>query len=445
MRRKMGTRVGAMAMAVAMAALTAMPSFAAFTYTPVAGTGCSFEKYLIMSPGDSVPNVTFSYTIAPGEAVSTPTDDNTVFQVLPGVSANAITITPTVFAPGDTTYNSLQSGDIDIARTAAARRTGDTAETGVEFETTKSEKYAVKTASVDFSNVSFDEPGIYRYIITETASANDEAKGIMHDRDVDRVLDIYVTDTGAGALEVSGYVMHTDINSAATPALNGDMGTADVQTAAAALADKTDGFTNEYKSKDLAFKKEVTGNQASRDKVFDFTLALTGLTEGDKYVVSLAADADANTTDGNADATSATNSATIAANAGKTNVQELTVGQDGNITQHFYLQHGQSIAVRGLPLNANYTVTENKEDYKSEASTVTGYTDATTGVVSAIAGANKAVMTSYKNTRNGVIPTGVALAVGASALVAGIGGAGLVLFGAKSRRNKREDAEENED
>ena len=227
----------------------------------------------------------------------------------------------------------------------------------------------------------------------------------MHDNDTDRVLDVYVTDNGSGTLEVSAYVLHTADDDVV---INTTMGSADVATAAAALDDKTDGFTNEYSSKDLVFKKEVTGNQASRDKYFEFTAKLADVNDDDVFTVSLADDSDANTTDGNADATSGTNSATRASNQGKENPTSVT-GAQMKAGVKFYLQHGQSIAIRGIAPNATYTVTEDAEDYKSTASAVTGFTDATTGVIGNIAGENKAVKTSFQNQRDGIVPTGVIL------------------------------------
>lgn len=404
--------------------------------TPVNGTSLTFKKFLIIGAGDNVPNVTFSYTIAAGTAISTDTSSNTVFQVDAGVDADKITITNTTFAPGETTYTSVQSGDIDVTRQASDRATGLTADTGVEFETSKGEQYAVQNATVDFSGVTFVEPGVYRYIITETASTTNAAAGIMHDNDVDRVLDVYVTDNN-GTLEISGYVLHKNESNIA---ISSTMGSNDVMSEGDQLADKTDGFTNEYKSKDLVFKKEVSGNQASRDKYFAFTLKITGLTSGNVYTVSLADDSDANTTDGNADATSGSNNATIAANAGKPNVTTLTAGAGGTIEQVFYLQHGQSIAVRGLPINATYTLTENAEDYKSTGAAVTGYTDATSGDIGIVAGNNKVVKTSFKNERQGIIPTGIISIMGpaiAVILIAVIG-IGIVLMG---KRRKEERAE----
>ena len=304
--------------------------------TPVDGTSLTFKKFLIIGAGDNVPNVTFSYTIAAGTAISTDTSSNTEFQVDAGVDADKVTITDTTFAPRATTYTSVQTGDIDVTRQASDRATGLTADTGVEFETSKGEQYAVQNATVDFSGVTFVEPGVYRYIITETASTTNAAAGIMHDNDVDRVLDVYVTDNN-GTLEISGYVLHKNESNIA---ISSTMGSNDVMSEGEPLDDKTDGFTNEYKSKDLVFKKEVVGNQASRDKYFEFTLKLENVGNENTFTVSIADDNDPNTTDGNADATSGSNNATITANRGKENVLTLTSDASGEITRKFYLQHG---------------------------------------------------------------------------------------------------------
>lgn len=418
------TRIAMVAATVAMVASMATPAMAATTYTPIAGTSCNFNKYLIMDAGDTVPNATFSFTVAPGQAVSADTSDNAVMQVLPGLGTP--TIADITFAPSDSTATAAGT-NIDVARTNVQR--GGTAGDTVQLDA--GEKYATKQGTISFSGITFPEPGIYRYIVTETASAAHAAAGIIHDTDVDRVLDVYVTDDGQGTLVVSSYVLHTSVSD---PVINTSMGSADVAAQAAALADKTDGFTNEYISKDLVFKKEVTGNQASRDKWFEFTATMADVNDDDVFVVSLADDSDANTTDGNADATSGTTAATRASNQGKTNPTSVT-GAQLKAGVKFYLQHGQSIAIRGIAPNATYTVTEDEEDYKKTASVVTGYTDATTGVIGTIAGNNKAVKTSFQNQRDGIIPTGVAVAVLPGLALLGIGGAGLLA----SKRKKEEE------
>ena len=407
------------AMAI-MASLMTTPVMAGNTYTPVAGTSCNFNKYLIMDAGDTVPNATFAFTVAPGEAISASTADNSVMQVLPGVGTP--TIESVTFGPTDTTATSAGT-NIDVARAASTRATGLTAETGVELES--GEKYATKQATVSFSGITFDEPGIYRYIVTETANATHEAAGIMHDNDVDRVLDVYVTDDGTGTLVVAGYVMHTDVDDVD---INVTMGSADVATAGAALEDKTDGFTNEYNSKDLKVQKSVTGNQASRDKYFEFTVTCTDIADEDSYIVSIADDNDANTNDGNADATSGTTSATIAENQSKTNPTTVT-GAQLKAGQKFYLQHGQSVVIRGLAPNAGYTVTENAEDYASAV--MTGKTNS--GTIATVAGSNKMAEAGFTNTRDGIIPTGVGVAVLPGIALAALGALGFFATKKKKR------------
>lgn len=391
---------------------------AATTYTPVNGTSCNFNKYLIMDEGDSVPNATFSFTVAPGTAIAA--DPGTTMAVLAGVGSP--TIADVTFAPGDATATAAGS-NIDVARTNVDR--GGAAGDAVQLDA--GEKYATKQATVDFSSVQFTEPGIYRYIITETANAAHASAGIIHDTDADRVLDVYVTDDGTGALVVSQYVLHTEVGPVDATA---NYGSGDVATAGTAIDDKTDGFTNEYASKDLKFSKEVSGNQASRDKYFEFTVTVSGIADEDSYVVSIADDNNAVTNDGNADATSGSNAATIAANAGKTNPTTVT-GAQLKAGQKFYLQHGQSIVIRGLAPNATYTVTENAEDYKSEV--MAGKTN--TGVIGTVAGENKMAEAGFRNVRDGVVPTGIAMSA-STGLILVAGSLGWFVLGAKRRKEE---------
>ena len=438
-----------------MTAMLSVPVTAATTYTPVAGsaTECTFKKYLIMDAGDTVPNATFSFTIAPGQAVSADTSDNAVMQVLPGVvvrdASNKITapsITNVTFASTDATTSVADAAaitaltEIDVKRTQQDRT--NTAGTDL-VQLDAGEKFASGTATVDFSGVSFPEPGIYRYIIAETADTAHAAAGITHDTDVDRVLDVYVVDNStatANALQVAAYVLHTNVTD---PAIGTDMGPADVATAGAALADKTDGFTNEYSSKDLVFKKEVAGNQASRDKYFEFTAKLENVNDNDVFTVSLADDNDADTTDGNADATSGTTDATRVSNQGKTNPTSVS-GAQLKAGVKFYLQHGQSIAIRGIAPNATYEISEDAEDYKSEAAAVNGYTDqvktdSTNATLGAVAGDNKAVKTSFKNTRDGIIPTGILMSAAPWILLGVVVVGGVIFFLVRSRKKYEEE------
>ena len=383
-------------------------------YTPVTGTSCSFRKYLIMDESDSVPDVTFSFSVSPGEARGTDPDDPMVMRVSAGIG------TPTVgnvsFTSTDSTTGNIGTA-IDVARTNEDR--GGSPGDAVQLDT--GEKYAMKQATVDFTGIQFPKPGIYRYIIAEVPSQANAQAGIVQDTDSDRVLDVYVTDSGNNTLAVSAYILHT---------IAGDVRnqTAD-SGSAAALVDKTDGFTNEYTSKDLKIRKEVSGNQASRDKYFEFTVTAAGVADTDSFTVSLANDDVVTTNDGNADAVTGTNAATIAANRGKTNPSTVT-GAQLKAGQKFYLQHGQSIVIRGFDPDVIYTVTENAEDYLSAV--IDGGTNS--GRIGTIAGENKMVEAGFMNSRAGVIPTGILVTAAPFAILMLLSGAGAAFILLKNRR-----------
>ena len=404
------------------------------TYTPVAiSENPTFNKYLIMDAGDTVPVATFNFSVSPGtrlpasptgvpeswtyngtkystEAAAIAAKGNGDGEITHNAASQSVEVlagigTPTIaavsFAASDTTETAAGT-NIDVARTNEER--GGTAGDTVQLDT--GEKYATKQATINFSGIEFPEPGIYRYIISETAG---NTSGIVYDTDTDRVLDVYVTDNGSGTLVVSSCVMHTDASAVAATT---DMGSGDVATASSPLTDKTDGFTNEYTSKDLRVSKEVSGNQASRDKYFEIEITCTGIEDASKYVVSIANDSDNNTNDGSADATSGTNTATISENQGQTNSTEVT-GAELKAGKKFYLQHGQNIVIRGLPPAAEYTVTEDAEDYKSTV--MTGKTN--TGTIGTVAGTGKIAEAGFTNTRDGIIPTGIFMTLGAAVAV----------------------------
>ena len=353
---------------LAMASVTAPVN--AENYSPVSGTETTFDKYLILDADANVPAAEFSFAISPGTAIAA---SETAMEVLAGPSAPTIASTA-VFSPQDTAYSTVQAGDI--------------------LTLADGEKYAVKVLTADFSAVQFDEPGIYRYIITETSSSIDS---VTADSEA-KTLDVYVIDND-GHLEVASYVLHSGT---AAPAKNANGGSQDVDTNGTALADKVTGFINRYQTADLSLTKQVAGSQASRDKYFKYTLNITNAGAGSKIAVDMTSNAETGPVP--TSATSYTREVMGEAN----NVAELTCDADGTLTHDFYLKHGQVITLRGLPQGAEYSLSEENEDYVSAALNTVDeeHYSANSGTI-----AGDDVALGFRNTRDGIVPTGIALSI----------------------------------
>ena len=375
----------------------AVPAFAAEQqYTPVGvTTNPSFQKALIVDENANVPSITFQYSVDAGTAQAA--GDGTM-AVLAGIGSP--TIADVVFAPTDA---------------KAATATGVTVDAG--------EKVAVKTATIDFTGITFPEPGIYRYIVTETSA---KQQGIAYDTQAatagvkTRVLDVYVIDTD-GTLSVGNCVFHEGADT--DPVAAGeDLGSTGEQ-------EKSQGFVNEYTTYDLTLSKTVAGNQGSQDKYFKFTVAITNAGANvdldiDMTGAHVAPTKTAATKHEAADMAAANGLDEDANVAG----QQWKTDADGAVTKTLYLQHGDTIVIKGLAKGANMTVTEDAEDYKSN------HADGVT--ISNMAADGEAAFT---NTRAGTVPTGIMMSIGSGAAVVALGAAGIA-FGV-AKKNKKEDEE----
>ncbi len=394
-RRFASQKAGAAMMAAALVLSMGMPAMAAGSnYSETIGgtKTMTFDKYLVMDVQAEVPNATFTYAVTAGTP-KTYDVEGRKFEILAGVDANKVTMA----GVGSETANTITYTPSD-----------DTLQDEnplVKDYNKDTQKYAKKTATLDFSACAFTEPGVYRYVITESGTN----QGVTNDADLTRVVDVYVydaSDADGKKLNIEGYVLHSNTDDAPDVSMGDDNGSGGAYTAT-----KSQGFTNTYDTSDLTIRKEVSGNQASHDKYFEFTVEITEAKPGTVYQVDLTG----------AEAVSGTNSATIEANTGKTNPTTLTVGEEGTVTGKFYLQHGQEIKIQGLAKDTTYDVTENAEDYKSTAAGVTGYTNAVSGTI-----VSDDLKTSYLNTREGMIPTGVVMTVAPFAAVTLLGGIGAV-------------------
>ena len=401
-------RLSALLVTAAMAATVVVPAVAAGTnYEPIAGGSTTFKKYLIADLDAKIPASTFEFEVAAGTAIPR---ESGKMAVLAGPDADKVTVSDAVFAVGEAL--------------------ADTAATGDSITIPSGKGYAKKEVTVNLAQVNFTEPGIYRYIITEKATT---IPGMNIDTNNTRVLDVYVIDntTSTGKkLTVQSYVLHTNL---AAPTAGDDYGPGDVTNPGDPVSDKSEGFTNTYGTHNLWVGKTVTGNQGSRDKYFAITVNLTGLAANSKYTVKYAG-LTTDATYGNADASIVANpnSATTCITSAVTQPAELTANASGVINQVFYLQHGQHFVICGIPVDAEYTVTEAAEDYKSASGASSlNFNDNTQGTIS-----TADVKTGFTNTKDGVIPTGVLLTMTPVIVVAVVVVAGIAFFAVRSAKRK---------
>ncbi len=404
-------------MAIAASMLAAMPASAA-NYTAVAGGTTEVQKYLVLDKDAEVPTATFNYTITAGAEKKYDGKDS--IAAYAGIMPSGTTgITGTVsFAAGDTTVNGA-------------------ADDGITNSTDK--KYVKKGFDLDFTGVSFPEPGVYRYVLTEdNAGATDNlGAGIKHVGNYQKTLDVYVTDDD-GTLGVESYILYNSIITTA-PAINNDEALNNkVNRTDTTNTAKTDGFVNEYESKSLSFAKKVEGNQGSKDKYFKFTVKIENASGANLKVLM-----------DNAETAPTVNNATVydaadmaAANAIDENTtvagQQLVIDDDEK-TYDFYLQNGQYITLEGLPKGATYTVSEDAEEYTAADGATLGtapdtnaFTDAKTGDIGDVD-----VKTGFTNTKDGTIPTGVILSIAGPAVL-GIAVVGGIVYMTLKRKKEEE-------
>lgn len=405
-RTTLKTRLWALAATLLLlVSLLAMPVSAA--NVPAQGNAeFSFKKYLVFDKNANVPNVTFTFTIAAGDAVDA-TDDNGNRAIYSGTDATRTNqILPILKVDAD---DNAQSVNVTFAP-------GDTASaaTGKPGDNSAADyKYATKSITVDFTGVTYNAPGIYRYKITETASS---APGITNDSVLVRTLDVYVkySNEETQTLAVDSYVLYEGI-----PTTNEEFAQAG-HAGQAATDTKSDGYVNEYTTYDLTLTKTVTGNQGDRDKYFEFTVNITKAVAGTVYNVDLP-DTD---------------------NYTKNPVDPLTVGEDGSVTGTYYLKSGQSIKIQGLTEDTKYTISETS--YSADGYTTTYKIDNGTEVTSnATPSENNAMGTAdhtvtFTNHKEGSVPTGILLETAPYLILGAVVVAGLVVLFATRRRRTRE-------
>lgn len=363
------------------------------TYTPVTSDPINFNTTIYMRDTAKVPNITFKYAVTAGAAQNASAGNLAVLAGNDHVTSEGLpTIEDIVFTADDTK---------------------DASGTFIE-----------KTGTVVFSGVTYKEPGVYRYVVKESG----EAQGVTHEdntmpthkaEDRTKALDVYVTDDGHGKLVVSAYVMHDNEKDKAAQL-----------DETKKLDDKDTNFEHLLTTSDVELSKKVTGNQGSRDEYFQFTVKIAGADKGTKFIVDLA----------NADKTTKTNGVNTVTHE---NPEMLTAGEDGTITQDFWIQNGQSIKIQGIAGSTGYTVTEADNAYKTNIAVTGDATNETENDIAAVAAkavTDKAVLkdtkVAYTNEKAGAVPTGIVMPIAGATSIMLIGGAGVGYFILKNKKRE---------
>jgi hypothetical protein len=393
----------------------------------------TFDKYLVMEKDANVPNVSFSFEVRPATADEISPAEKNVRPGLDGIKfmeGTDITVDDSEEAKSKSAAVSFKSGDTQLTEISASK--DDT----IDFLTPdkEDEVYACKKLSLDLDGIPFTDPGVYRYIITETAAGN--VAGVSPDANATRDLDIYVMRDTSGASETDSFIVEGFVFYYTSDKVN-----------------KSTGFTNQYVTNNLAVAKSVTGNQGSKNKHFKITVKLTNpdglsISDEDKFDII-----------GNLEKEPEGNGVTsyTAEEMSKNNVAELSYKQLSE-GYSFYLCSGHEFEIKGIPAGLGYEITECQESYSPSVEYSTGSDNMTKdkdGEGEAIEGVKSdetfSVSDSYlsgdtsilfKNDLAGTIPTGIlntiAGSLGIVALgIAGIAG-GVVLL---KKKNAGEDSE----
>ena len=350
---------------------TAITASAETTYTPIGGS-TTLVKNLVVDKDANIPDITFNYTIRRG----TPQD------------ATATTIEILESPLGGGSIGSAVFSNADTANTIDGLPTDAN-----PSNPTAGKKYVQKSVSITFPVGTFTKPGVYRFVINET---NSNLPGVTYDSEPTRYLDVFVVANDNNELRINGYVLRD----AAT-----DIGTNGEYVEDPGV--KSSGYTNRLTQYDFEFSKTISGNQADKNKRFNFTLTITGANPGTYPII--AHDVEGNPT-------------------------SITVGANGTATGEYSLTDGSTVKIIGLNAGAVCTVSENAEDYTATHSLDNG-TAVSGNSSGAVTLADSDHSVAFTNTRNGIIPTGIIMTIAPFAI--GICVFGAIIIFIISRRKRR--------
>ncbi len=338
---------------------TAITASAVTTYQPIGGS-TTLVKNLVVDDDANIPDITFTYSIRRGTAI--PATESTI-EILTSDTGGG-TIGTATFSNADTAI-ALPGLPTDADHS----------------NPTTGKKYVQKSVSITLPDTSFTKPGVYRYEISET---NSNLPGVTYDAKPTRYLDVFVVANENNELSVNSYVLR---DAATTIGIDGKY-TTDPD-------DKSSGYINSLTQHDFEFSKTISGNQADKNKRFNFTLTITGANPGTYPII---------------------------ANDVTGNPTSITVGANGTATGEYSLTDGSTVKIIGLNAGAVCTVSETPDDYTATHS-LDGGTAVSGDSSGAITLADSNHSVAFTNTREGIIPTGVIMTIAPFAI-------GICVFGA---------------
>ena len=370
-------KISVIALAAAMMTGMSMTAFADDTFDEniVGGAGSSvtFNNVFTVSEDDSavnLPAAVFNYTIAPGTGAAATADSPLIRDGLAGATI------------------------------------GSAVHAATEADVTES----TVGVTADFSQVNFEEAGIYRYSVTETEVVSNVSADIEIDVDNENlgtyIMDVYVKRDGEDFAPYA-YILSKDGSIEDYTSGEG--------SAAVEYSNKIDTITNEYTTYDLTVSKEIIGDLAANS--FAFTIGLANVPadvifeqDGENYTGNSSYSLEADLAD------------------------------------------GQSTVIKGLPSTVSYKIEEavnQLEGYKVEVADSNenageynwigedGSAEAFGGSATIIGKADTRV--DFTNTLNNISPTGLVLRFAPFALILGFGVILLVI--SRRRRNLEEEDE----
>lgn len=344
---------------VLLLAVSVAPAFAASAYTGKAGTSYRITETLKLEKADTiVPTVSYKLALV-----------NKVPLTESGgpVNTNAYSGTP-----------SITTDTVSFSSASTVRGTG-----------TNYGRYVTGDFVIDFTTVTFYEPGVYRYNLTKTMTTDEASEKITNNRGTDYVLIYVASDANTATLQNVVYVHDNK-----TETVNGT-----------AIGKE---YLDRYRSSNhhLFVSKTVTGNMGSKSQYFQFTINLTGGVADSKYEVSGTYQAATEVTAHN---DQSYNNATLlgltpGTDADGNEANFITLDENGAYTGTVWMRHGQSLTIEELAQGISYTVSEANGDYTK---TLSSSSAKETGKIPA----DGDVQVAYVNTKEITPPTGINLQV----------------------------------